>query len=195
MSEPAFAPPPSPRHRSPRNLVLEPRRQLRLVGYAVLAVGSLSTAVAWQVWRAYAEASRLVALGEPGSDEAVAALLRADDRTRLLWLCGTLLALVAAVVVLTLVVTHRVAGPALALARACREVARGGLAPPRPLRRGDLLAGLAEELAGAITALRAREAAERDALLDAASTLGAAPDRARATLLRLAADKEKRLRP
>jgi hypothetical protein len=172
------------------NYLLDPGFQLRFGGYLVLVAAALSAALGWQVWRAYAEASKLVALGDPRSDEIIAAMLHLDDRSRMLWMAGVLAGVVVCLLVLSVVVTHRIAGPALALARACRAVAGGRLAPARPLRRGDLLTGLADEVKAMVAALRAREEDEHRRL---EAALRSTPEDARAVVAQLAAEKARRL--
>jgi hypothetical protein len=188
MTESTAGPAPSTR-RQLKNYLLDPGLQLRLGGYLAAVAALLSVALGWTVWRAYAEASKLVALGDPRSDEVVAALLRSEDRIRMLWMAGILAGVVVCLLGLAVVVTHRIAGPALALARTCRSVGEGSLARPRPLRRGDLLVGLADEVGGMVDALRAREEAERAELEAAAQD----PQRAREVAARLAEEKRRRL--
>ncbi|HET9594360.1 MAG TPA: hypothetical protein VFP65_02200 [Anaeromyxobacteraceae bacterium] len=196
MTEPATAtaaaPPAGSPRRQLRNYLLDPGLQLRLAGYLVAVAAALSAVLGWQIWRAYAEASKLVALGDPRSDEAISAMLHVEDRARMLWMAAVLGGVLVCLLVLAVVVTHRIAGPALALARACRSVAEGRLAPPRPLRRGDLLAGLAEEVGAMVGALRAREAEEQRRLEAAARATG---DEAREVAAQLAAEKARRLGP
>jgi hypothetical protein len=180
-----------------RNYVQDPGLQLRLGGYLVAVAAALSLALGWQLWRAYAEASKVVALGDPRSDDAIAAMLRADDRTRMLWTAGVLAGVLLCLLAIAVVVTHRIAGPARAIGGACRAIGAGTLVPPRPLRRGDLLVGLADEVGAMALALREREAEERAALEQAAVALaGAPPDAAKARDIveRLAAEKARRLR-
>jgi methyl-accepting chemotaxis protein len=181
--------PGSPRRRW-RNFVLDPGLQLRLGGYLAAVASGLSLALGVQLWRAYREASRLVALGDGRADEVVSALLRGEDRRRMAALAVVLAFIVVALVVLSIVVTHRIAGPAHAIGRTCRAVGEGSLRRARPLRRGDLLAGLATEVTAMIDALRAREEAERVRLEEAA---GASPERARQIAAELAAEKARRL--
>ena len=185
----ATAPPGSPRRRW-RNFVLDPGLQLRLGGYLAAVASGLSLALGVQLWRAYREASRLVALGDGRADEVVSALLRAEDRRRIAALAVVLAGIVLALVLMSIVVTHRIAGPAHAIGRTCREVGAGSLARARPLRRGDLLGGLAAEVTAMIDALRAREEAERARLDEAA---GESPERARLIAAELAAEKARRL--
>ena len=176
--------------RKARNFLVDAGLQLRLAGYLVAVAAALSAALGWRIWQAYGEASKLVALGDPRSDEVVNAMLRADDRARILALAGVLVALVVGLLFVAVVVTHRIAGPAVALSHACREVATGSLAPPRPLRRGDFLLGLAADMGSLVDALRAREEAERRQLAEA---LEATPERAREIVAALAAEKARRL--
>jgi hypothetical protein len=176
-----------------RNFMLDPGLQLRLGGYLAAIAAGLSVALGWQIWRACSEASTLVALGDPRSDPVVAAMLRADDRARMLWTAAILAGVVVSLLGLAVIVTHRIAGPALVLARTCRAVAAGALARPRPLRRSDLLVGLAEEVAAMVDALRAREEDERARLAHAAQLLARSPEEARAVLEQLAAEKADRL--
>ncbi|HTT69853.1 MAG TPA: hypothetical protein VMG32_01415 [Anaeromyxobacteraceae bacterium] len=185
---------PKPR-RQLRNYLLDPGLQLRFGGYLLAVAVLLSAVLGYHVWRAYRTASRLVALGDPRPDAVVASLLASEDRARLVFMCGALFALALVLLALSVVVTHRIAGPAFALGRTCREVGRGALAPPRPLRKSDLLVGLSEEVAAMVAALRAREAGERDRLAEAAGLLEEAPERARELILELSREKERRLRP
>src|SRR5690242_3649243 len=183
MTPPTAPPAPGSSRRRWRNFVLDPGLQLRMGGYLAAVAGGLSLALGFQLWRAYREASRLVALGDGRADEVVSALLSGEDRRRMAALAVVLAGIVVALVVLSIVVTHRIAGPAHALGRTCREVGAGSLTRARPLRRGDLLGALAAEVAGMIEGLRAREEAERGRLEEAAS---AAPERARQIAAELA---------
>ena len=176
-----------------RNFILDPGLQLRFGGYLVAIAVGLSVALGWQVWRGYSEASKLVGLGDPRSDGVVAAMLRADDRAHMLWTAGILSCVVVCLLGVAVVVTHRIAGPAYAIARACRAVASGALVRPRPLRRGDLLVGLADEVSAMVEALRAREEEERARLVQAAQALARSPEEARVILEQLAAEKARRV--
>jgi HAMP domain-containing protein len=106
-----------------------------------------------------------------------------------------LLGLLAAAVV----ITHRIAGPAFAIGRTCRQVAEGNLSHPRPLRSHDLLLELGGEVAAMVDALRARETGDRVVVLAAARAVrdaAAGPEAlaAAAALEKLAEEKEGRLR-
>jgi hypothetical protein len=190
---PAATSPPRERQRKLRNYLLDPRLQLRLGGYLAAVAAVLCVALGWLLWRAYAEASRLVALGDPRSDDVVATLLAVDDRARMVWMAGILAGVVLCLLAIAIVVTHRIAGPALVLGRVCRAVAAGKLAGPHPLRRGDLLVGLADEVGAMVDALRAREEDERARLADAERLVATSPDEARGLLRAIADEKTRRL--
>jgi hypothetical protein len=159
----------------------------------------LSIGLGWLLWQAYQETSRVIALGDPDTAESLAGALAAEDRGRILLvavaLAGVLLCLLAAAVV----ITHRIAGPAFAIARTCRQVGEGKLARPRPLRTGDLLVELSLEVAAMVDALRDREEREREVALAAAGALrdaGSGPEvrlAAAARLEHLAGEKKERL--
>jgi methyl-accepting chemotaxis protein len=184
-----------------RNFLIDTSLQLRLAAYLVAVAGALCAALAWMLWGAYQETSRVVALSSPDVGDALATLFADGDRTKIVLLAGALAAVLVLLLFSSVVVTHRIAGPAFVLRRACQEIARGSLAPPRPLRSGDLLQDLGEDFAAMVDALRARDAQERDAVVRAAAALRA-PDaspaqqaEAVAVLERLAAEKEQRLAP
>ena len=185
----AAAPRASPRRRW-RSLLLDPALQLRLGATLAVVASALSLALGWQVWRAYREASRLVALSDPRAEAVVAALLRAEDRRRIALLAAVLAVVIVALGVATVVASHRIAGPAYALGRSCRAVAAGVLPRPRPLRRRDLLGGLGADVSAMLEVLRAREEEERALLEEAAA---AAPERAREIAAALANRKARRL--
>ncbi len=190
-------------HRPPkrklRNYLLDTGLQLKLASYLLAVATLLSVGLGWLLWSAYRETSRVIALGDPEVGDSIAVALAAEDRGRIVLvavaLAGVLLCLLGAAVV----ITHRIAGPAFAIRRTCRQVAEGNLARPRPLRDHDLLVDLAEAVAAMVDALRGREASDRDAMVRAIATLrdpGATPEAAAAAaaeLERIAAEKEARL--
>lgn len=205
MSEPQMAASPAdpagparvPYKRHVRNYLIDAPMQLRFASYLVLVATLLALILGWQLWGAFREANRLLALGDSGADEAIAALVAREDRTRMLWLGGAFGGLTVCLLGFGLVVTHRVAGPALVIARTCRQVGEGKLRRPRPLRQGDLLVSLSRDVAGMVDAVRAREEAERAALAEAAAQLARGPEgagRAQAVIERLVAEKAERLK-
>ncbi|WP_242345354.1 methyl-accepting chemotaxis protein [Anaeromyxobacter terrae] len=192
-------PPAEPPRRRLRNYLLDGALQLRLASYLLAVAVALSSGLGWLLWTAYRETSRVVALGDPLAGESLAQALAAEDRGRIGLVAVVLAAALPCLLVAAVVVTHRIAGPALVLSRACRDVAAGRLAPIRPLRARDLLVDLADDVGAMIDSLRDREARERDELARAAACLrdpAAAPEAraaAAAALDALAAEKDARL--
>jgi HAMP domain-containing protein len=202
MEQTTTAPTPAPGgshyRRHFRNYLLDARMQLRYASYLVAIALALSGFLGWRLWKAFREASRLVALGDPVADEAIGRMMAREDLVRMGWLAAGLAAVLLTLLAFALVTTHKVAGPALVLGRTCRKVGEGKLIHPRPLRHGDMLTRLAAEVAGMIDALRAREERERSTILEASAALGGgaeAEERARQALARLAAEKAERLAP
>jgi hypothetical protein len=187
-------------HRRLRNYLVDTSLQFRLASYLLGVAVLLSVGLGWLLWKAYQETSRVIALGAPEGGDSLASALANEDRGRMLLvaaaLAGVLLCLLGAAVV----ITHRIAGPAFAIGRTCRQVTEGKLARPRPLRSRDLLVDLGEDVAAMVDALRERETLEREVALAAARALsdaGAAPEAretAAAALERLAEEKEERLK-
>jgi len=197
---PAATPTPGGRsHRRVRNYLVDTGLQLRLASYLLAVAVALCAGLGWLIYQAWQETSRVIALGDPDAGESIALALASEDRGRIVLVAaalgGVLLCLLGAAVV----ITHRIAGPAFAIGRTCREVGEGRLRPPRPLRARDLLVDLAGDVAGMVEALRQREAAEAAAARQAAAVLrdpGADPaarQAAAAALERLVAEKQARL--
>ncbi len=187
-------------HRKVRNYLVDTSLQLRLASY-LLAVGVLlSVGLGWLLWQAYQETSRVIALGAPEAGDSLAGALASEDRGRMLLVAAALASVLLCLLGAAVVITHRIAGPAFAIGRTCRQVAEGNLARPRPLRSRDLLVELGEDVAAMVDALREREKQEREVALAAARALrdaGAAPEArgaAAAALERLANEKEGRLK-
>lgn len=186
-------------HRRIRNYLVDGALQLRLASYLVAAALLLCLGLGWLLLRAWQETSRVIALGDPDAGESIALALAAEDRGRLLLVAAALAGVLLLLLLAAVVITHRIAGPAFAIGRTCREVADGALRRPRPLRAGDLLVALAGDVATMVEALRRREAGERGLLLQAATTLkdagaGAEARAAAAGVLeRLAGEKQARL--
>ena len=183
-----------------RNFLIDSSIQLRFASYLVFVAAALSAGLGYLLWRAYRESSRLVAIGDPRVDDVLAAMLAREDRVRMVWLAAALAVVVLCLLASAIVVTHRVAGPTVALSKTCRRVASGDLSRPRPLRRKDLLVDLADEVALMVEALREREEKERIALTEVALDLrrsgaGRVAQEAAERIERLAGDKAARVPP
>src|SRR5438067_941874 len=170
-SVPLAGPSDGRRKRRLRNYFLNAKLQLRLASY-LLGVGvALSLGLGWLLWRAYRETSRVIALSDPDAGDSIGMALASEDRVRIVIIAVALLGVLICLVGSALVVSHRIAGPAFAIARTCRMVGEGHLTPPRPLRPRDLLLELGKDVAAMIGALRKREESEREVTLSAASAL------------------------
>lgn len=188
------------RHRRVRNYLLDTGLQLRLASHLLAVAVALSLGLGWLLWEAYRETSRVIALGDPDVGESIAQALASEDRWRMVLVAGALAGVLVCLLGASVVITHRIAGPAFVLRRTCRQVGEGNLERPRPLRDRDLLVDLADEVAGMIDALRDREERERDVVRRGAEALrdpaadGSGRRAAAEALERLAKEKEERLR-
>lgn len=183
-----------------RNYLLDTGLQLRLASYLIAVATLLGCGLGWLLWRAYRETSAMLEL-DPSVGAALGRELAREDRFRIVAVAAALALVLVCLLVAAVFVTHRIAGPAYAIRRTCKHVAEGDLGEPPPLRTGDLLSELGDEVAEMVRALRAREGRERDVLASAAKVLrepfAAAPARAELAheLDALAAEKDRRLKP
>ena len=179
-----------------RNYLLDTGLQLKLASYLLAFAVALSLGLGYHLWTAYRETSEVVSLAAP----EVAGALASEDRWRIVQVSVILVLVLVCLLGASLVITHRIAGPAFVIRRTCAQIGEGNLTRPRPLRSHDLLVDLADAVATMVDALRDREGIDRDAMARAAAALrdpGATPDeraRAAAELERLAAEKDARLR-
>ncbi|HYD41186.1 MAG TPA: hypothetical protein VEB43_10190 [Anaeromyxobacter sp.] len=195
---------PAPEHVKPRrhlrNYLLDTSLQLRLASYLIAVATMLGIGLGWLLWRAYRETSAMLEL-DPSVGAALGSALAREDRFRIVAVAGALAVVLVCLLVAGVFVTHRIAGPAYAIRRTCKRVAEGDLSDPPPLRTGDLLSELADEVADMVRALRAREARERDLAASAAQVLrdplAAASTRQELAreLEALAVEKDRRLKP
>ena len=170
-SVPVAGPAEGRRKRRLRNYLLDARLQLRLASYLLGVGAALSLGLGGLLWRAYRETSRVIALSDPDAGDSIGLALAGEDRVRIVIIAVVLGGVLVCLLGSSLVVSHRIAGPAFALARACRQVGEGNLARARPLRPRDLLVELGSAVAAMIDGLRAREACERETVLSAAAAL------------------------
>ncbi|HSM92124.1 MAG TPA: hypothetical protein VLT47_04495 [Anaeromyxobacteraceae bacterium] len=195
----AAAPPPTVYKRKMRNYLINTRLQLRFASWLLAVAAAISMVLGWVLWRSYAETSRVVALADPDVAESLAAAFASEDRARMVWLAAALAVVLVCLLGFAVVMTHRIAGPAFAIGRTCRQVGEGNYERPRPLRERDMLVELADEAAQMVEGVRAREEQEREVLAAAVRRLqepgGTAEDRQRVIepLQQLVAEKTKRL--
>jgi hypothetical protein len=198
-SQAATVPPTTVYKRKMRNYLINTRLQLRFASWLLAVAAAISVVLGWVLWRSYAETSRVVALADPDVAEALAAAFASEDRARMVWLAAALAVVLVCLLGFAVVMTHRIAGPAFAIGRTCRQVGEGIYERPRPLRQRDMLVELADEAAQMVDGVRAREEAEREVVLAAVRRLqepgATAEDRQRgiAALQQLVDEKTKRL--
>jgi hypothetical protein len=154
--------------RSLRNFLVDASIQLRLAGQMAVVATAVGLGVGLLLWNAWQATERLLELGEAGAGDGAWMAITRGDRGRVLLLGMGLAVALVGLLVVSVVWSHRVAGPAVALADTCRRVGGGDLSAPRPLRRGDMLADLGEEVSLMVEELREREQEERALLVDAA---------------------------
>jgi HAMP domain-containing protein len=182
------------RQRRLRNYLLNAPMQLRFASYLIGVGVALSLGLGFLLFRAYSETSRVIALSDPDTSDGIALALASEDRTRIVIIAVVLFGVLVCLLASGVVVSHRIAGPAFALSRTCKQVAEGNLARPRPLRPRDLLIELGNDVSNMVDALRDRETRERDAILAAASAVRASNgSQAVETLEQLAREKGARL--
>src|SRR5512142_366324 len=116
-----------PTKRRVRNFLLDTSLQLKLASYLVATALALSLGLGWLLWSAYRETSRVVALGDPDVSESIARALATEDRWRMVLIAAALSAMLIVLLLASVVITHRIAGPAFVIARTCREVTAGSL--------------------------------------------------------------------
>jgi hypothetical protein len=154
--------------RSLRNFLVDASIQLRLAGQMAVVATAVGLGVGVLLWNAWLATERLLTAGESAAGDGAWMALTGGDRGRMLLLGTGLAVALVGLLLVSVVWSHRVAGPAVALADTCRRVGGGDLSTPRPLRRGDMLAELGEEVSLMVEALREREREERALLADAA---------------------------
>src|SRR5438270_13762061 len=116
------------RQRRLRNYLLDAKLQLRLASYLIGVGVALSLGLGWLLWRAYRETSRVIALTDPDAGDSIGVALASEDRVRIIIIAVVLFGVLLCLLGSALVVSHRIAGPAFALGRTCRQVGEGNLA-------------------------------------------------------------------
>jgi hypothetical protein len=131
----------------------------------IAVIGGVISAVfgAW-MWDATRTASELLILGDIPGGELLREQLRADQ-AHLPWLyIGITLLMMAALGLLGVLITHRVAGPAFVMGRYLGVVADGAYPSLRPLRKRDEFKDFFDSFERAVVTLKERDRSEADAL-------------------------------
>ncbi len=174
MAEATAAPAPAGKsegHR--RHYLLDRGFQLK---YAVLmACAGLGVALVFGLWlhQAHAQATALLA-----PDAETRALVERSDRVLFFAFALIAVLLAAALGLLGVVITHRVAGPVFVMGHYLEVLADGRFPRMRTLRRSDELRAFFKTFIDAVDTLKTREAKHAAVLEDAVQRMRAAASRA-----------------
>ena len=155
-----------------RNYLLDKRFQLKYTGMVVgvtLVVASILGALAYRESQGQTEAMQVQLAMQPDLDPQAVASLEAfgkeRDRQILAGIVGGIAALVIALAMTGIVVTHKMVGPAYKIRLLLAKVAAGHLRVDGGLRKGDELQDVFNAFNDMVNTLRSRQASEI-ALLD-----------------------------
>jgi nitrogen fixation/metabolism regulation signal transduction histidine kinase len=205
-----------------RNDLLDKRFQLKYTLAAMLVTSLISVGLGYFLYQAHQEVyeaqqelyevhrenSEMIKL-DPDLDEAMAEQLqvkdekirrknqdlRNKDKRVLLYLTLFLGLLVLCLGAVSIIATHKIAGPAYALCRMMKSVTEGQI-KARALRQGDELQAVGDEFVRLVNTLREREEEELNLLKQALSSLedpSSDPNKITNNLHRVIKKKEERL--
>lgn len=150
--------------------------------YALLMAGAgLVVALVFGLWlhQVHAQSTALLATAPDSSALAeTRALVERSNRVLLVAFAPIALLLAAALGLLGVVITHRVAGPVFVMGHYLHVLAEGRFPRMRTLRRSDELKGFFRIFLDAVEAMKAREARHAAVLDDAVDRMRAAASRA-----------------
>jgi plasmid stability protein len=137
----------------------------------VMALAGLVVAGVFGLWlhQAHAQATALLA-----PDAETRALVERSDRLLFVAFAGIALLLAAALALLGVVITHRVAGPVFVMGHYLEVLAEGRFPRMRTLRRSDELKTFFRTFIDAVDRMKVREARHTAALEDAVQRMRAA---------------------
>ncbi len=140
----------------------------------IAIIGGIISAIfgAW-MWDAARTSTELLALGGIAGGEMIQEQIRADQANLPLLYVGITLLMVAALGLLGVLITHRVAGPAFVMRRYLNSIAQGTYPTIRPLRKRDELKDFFDVFERAVTTLKNRDQTEAEALDEALEKLEA----------------------
>ena len=166
----ARAPARPPHHR--RHYLVDRGFQLK---YAlVMAVAGLAVAVVFGLWLHQVHAQAITLLAQ---DAGTRQLIERSDRLLLAAFAGIAVLLAAALGLLGIVITHRVAGPVFVMGHYLSILAQGRFPRMRTLRRSDELKSFFRVFLDAVETIKAREARHAAVLEDAVQRMRAAQAR------------------
>lgn len=173
MAEGSAAPGESETVRGRRRYLVDRGFQLK---YALLmAAAGLVVAAVFGLWlhQVHAQATALLS-----PDPEVRALVEKSDRLLLAAFAGIALLLAAALGLLGVVITHRVAGPVFVMGHYLSVLAEGRFPRMRTLRRSDELKAFFRTFIQSVELMKVREARHAMVLEDAVARMRAAATRA-----------------
>jgi hypothetical protein len=190
MAEPTAAPVPAHRHR--RTYLVDRAFQLK---YTFLLIGAgLALALVFGFWiyQAHAQAIELMTV-----DPALRPVLERGDRQLVYVFLGIAALMAAALGLIGVILTHRVAGPIFVMGHYMSVLAEGRYPRMRTLRKSDELKSFFDIFLRAVDRLKEREAAHAAMLEDAVARIEAAgvrsPEVETAVRALAAAARERRL--
>ena len=157
-----------------RQFIVDRSFQVKYTLLIALIGGVISAVFAAWMWDATRTSAELLVLGDIPGGELLREQLRADQ-AHLPWIyVGITLLMMAALGLLGVLITHRVAGPAFVMARYLGLVADGAYPSIRPLRKRDELKGFFDVFERAVATLKDRDRDEADKIDEVIEKLEAA---------------------
>lgn len=146
--------------------------QLKYTLLLVLAGLGVAGAFGLWIWQAHLQVSDLAAV-----DPALRPLIEASDRNLLVIFVGIAVLMAAALGLVGILVTHRVAGPIFVMGHYMSVLAQGRYPRMRTLRQRDELKGFFRTFIEAVSTLKQREARHAAVLEEAVERMRAAAAR------------------
>ena len=146
------------------------------IKYTLLLVAAglaVATAFGLWIWQAHLQVSDLAAV-----DPAIRPLIEASDRNLLVIFAGIAALMAAALGLVGILITHRVAGPIFVMGHYMSVLAQGRFPRMRTLRQRDELKSFFQTFIEAVSALKQREARHATVLEEAVERMRAAAARA-----------------
>lgn len=157
-------------HRSLRSLLLDRRFQVKHTAMILGVATSVSVVLGVFLFDKVRENSRMLEL-EGFADPAFQAQLAQSDAGLLATLVGSFVVFLLVLTVLSLFITHRMAGPIFVMRRYVKALGDGMIPQVRKLRRGDEFVEFYEALSTCVDAIERRTEDEIDVLRRAIEVL------------------------
>ena len=158
------------RQRKLRSLLLDRRFQLKYISMILGVASLLSLVLGTFLYSKIRENSRLLAV-DSGLDAIFQEQLAAADGRALAVIAGSLLLFMVVLGLMSLFITHRMAGPLFIMRRHVRALAAGHIPEVRKLRKGDEFVEFYDALAQAVAAIEHRTVNEIGVLAEAVQAL------------------------